>query len=87
MILNDGYARLASSMSGQIKKETTTHDTMELGTLQADGSLKIDRFVRPLPQGQYLRCRAAELLEPGKRVLVAWTNGGADPIVIDEVIT
>lgn len=74
-------------MSGQISRETPTHDALELGTLQADGSLKIDRFARAIPQGQFLRCRTVELLEPGKRVLVGWTNGGVDPVVLDEVIT
>lgn len=86
--MNDGYAKLAATLDRRTESVAKPkHDSMELGIIQADGSLLADGFPRPFPMGQYLRCRAAELLEPGARVLIAWTNGGTDPVIVDEVIT
>lgn len=45
---------LAQVISERISSQTHQQDALELGTIQADLSLKIDRFAKPIPKGEYL---------------------------------
>lgn len=38
----------------RIASQTARPDALELGTIQADMSLKLDRFAVPIPKGDYL---------------------------------
>jgi hypothetical protein len=131
--------KLAGVIAERISSQTQRPDALELGTIQDDMGLKLDRFTVPIPQGEYLVCRSLSLpdvmtvtvegqgahphgpsgehaqysgtgihshpgdegahvhdivrpeqlspLKPGDRVLVAWVNGGIDPVVIDVVVS
>ena len=111
---NSGVSKLAQVIAERIAGQTSWPDVLELGTIQADMSLKTDHFERPIPKGEYLVSRSLTLLDPmthttvagqdahihtvirpeqlsplkpGDRVLVAWVNGGIDPVVIDVVVS
>lgn len=111
---NSGVSKLAQVIAERIAGQTARPDVLELGTIQADMSLKTDHFEKPIPKGEYLVCRTLTLpnlmtttniagqdahihtvirpeqlspLKPGDRVLVAWVNGGIDPVVIDVVVS
>ena len=85
---NSGASKLAQVIAERISTQTARPDALELGTIQPDMSLKMDRFAVPMPKGEYLVCRRLlTSLEPGTRVLVAWVNNGIDPVVIDEVVS
>ena len=51
---NSGANKLAQVIAERISTQTTRPDALELGTIQGDMSLKIDRFAVPLPAGEYL---------------------------------
>jgi len=115
--LNRGASKLAQVIAERIASQTQQPDALELGTIQDDMSLKLDRFAVPVPKGEYLVCRSLKLsdpmtitteaivgdhgththdvlrpaqlapLTPGDRVLVAWVNGGIDPVIIDVVVS
>jgi len=137
-LANSGASKLAQVIAERISTQTARPDALELGSIQGDMSLKIDRFSVPIPKGEYLVCRTLTLpdpmtktvegqgahphgpsgehaqysgtgihshpreegahvhdivrpeqlspLKPGDRVLVAWVNGGIDPVVIDVVV-
>lgn len=115
-LANSGTSKLAQVIAERITSQTARPDALELGMIQDDMSLKLDRFAVPVPQGEYLVCRSLTLsdpmvttnevtvgdygthshnvprpeqlapLAPGDRVLVAWVNGGIDPVVIDVVV-
>jgi len=138
-LANSGASKLAQVIAERISAQTARPDALELGSIQEDMSLKIDRFAVPIPQGEYLVCRTLTLpdpmtktikgqgihphgpsgghsqfsgtgvhshpgdegahvhnivrpeqlspLKPGDRVLVAWVNGGIDPVIIDVVVS
>jgi len=138
-LANSGASKLAQVITERISTQTAKPDALELGRIQADMSLKIDRFAIPIPKGEYLVCRLLTIpdpmtqtvegqgthphgpsgghaqyvatgthshpesegahvhdvvrpeqlspLKPGDRVLVAWVNGGMDPVVIDVVVS
>lgn len=56
--------RLAQTLAGQIARQTASPDPLELGTIQADMSLLVDRFPIPIPPGDYLICRHLTLPDP-----------------------
>lgn len=51
---NSGANKLAQIIAERISTQTARSDTLELGTIQGDMSLKIDRFAVPIPRGEYL---------------------------------
>lgn len=51
---NSGANKLAQVIAERISTQTAMPDALELGTIQSDMSLKIDRFAVPIPQGEYL---------------------------------
>ena len=51
---NSGASKLAQVIAERIGSQTARPDALELGTIQGDMSLKIDRFAVPIPQGEYL---------------------------------
>ncbi len=51
---NDGANRLAQVIAERIAKQTQRPDALELGTIQGNMSLKLDRFAVPIPKGEYL---------------------------------
>jgi len=63
-LANTGASKLAQVIAERIASQTKQPDTLELGTIQADMSLKLDRFVVPIPQGDYLICRSLTLPDP-----------------------
>lgn len=52
--MNSGASKLARVIAERITTQTARPDALELGTIQGDMSLKIDRFAVPLPAGEYL---------------------------------
>ena len=52
--MNSGANKLAQVIAERISTQTAMPDALELGTIQGDMSLKIDRFAVPLPAGEYL---------------------------------
>jgi len=52
--LNSGANKLAQVIAERISTQTAMPDALELGTIQGDMSLKIDRFAVPIPKGEYL---------------------------------
>lgn len=61
---NRGISRLAQVLAGQISQQTDSPDVLELGTVQVDLSLLVDRFPIPIPPGDYLVCRHLTLPDP-----------------------
>ena len=51
---NSGASKLAQVIAERISSQTARPDALELGTIQGDMSLKLDRFAVPIPQGEYL---------------------------------
>ena len=51
---NSGASKLAQVIAERIGSQTARPDMLELGTIQGDMSLKLDRFAVPIPQGEYL---------------------------------
>jgi len=51
-------------MAEQIARQTSQPDPLELGTIQGDMSLKVDRFPIPIPAGEYMVCRHLTLPDP-----------------------
>ena len=85
---SNGTSKLAQVIAERIASQTQRPDALELGTIQPNMSLKLDRFAVPIPRGEYMiPRRLLTSLEPGARVLVAWVNNGIDPVVIDEVVS
>lgn len=90
---NRGINLLAQVISGRIAEQTRGSDELELGTIRPDAGLLLDRFPVPIPKGSYLvgrRLTEPETLSPlqaGDRVLVAWVNGGTDPVIVDVVVS
>jgi len=52
--LNSGTSKLAQVIAERISTQTARPDALELGSIQGDMSLKIDRFAVPIPRGEYL---------------------------------
>ena len=52
--MNSGANKLAQVIAERISTQTARPDTLELGTIQGDMGLKIDRFAVPIPKGEYL---------------------------------
>lgn len=50
----DGTSELAQVIAERITTQTRRPDALELGTIQGDMSLKLDRFAVPIPKGEYL---------------------------------
>jgi len=53
-MLNSGASKLAQVIAERIASQTQRPDALELGTIQDDMSLKLDRFAVPIPKGEYL---------------------------------
>lgn len=51
---NSGVSKLAQVIASRISQQVQRPDALELGTIQADLSLKLDRFAVPIPAGDYL---------------------------------
>ena len=51
---NSGTSKLAQVIAERISIQTAWPDALELGIIQGDMSLKIDRFAVPIPRGEYL---------------------------------
>ena len=51
---NSGTSKLAQVITERIANQTAKPDALELGTIQPDISLKLDRFAVPIPKGEYL---------------------------------
>ncbi len=51
---NSGTSKLAQVIVERISSQTQQPDALELGTIQADMSLLIDRFAISIPAGEYL---------------------------------
>jgi hypothetical protein len=70
-LVNSGASKLAQVIAERISTQTSMPDALELGTIQSDMSLKIDRFAVPIPQGEYLISEWT-----AKLILPAFSLGG-----------
>lgn len=52
--MNSGASKLAQVIAERIASQTQSPDALELGTIQGDMSLKLDRFAVPILKGDYL---------------------------------
>lgn len=52
--MTSGVNKLAQVIAERIASQTQKPDALELGTIQVDMSLKLDRFAVPIPKGDYL---------------------------------
>jgi hypothetical protein len=52
--LNSGAAKLAQTIAERITALSSRPDALELGTIQGDLSLRVDRFAVSIPKGDYL---------------------------------
>ena len=68
---NSGASKLAQVIAERISTQTSMPDALELGTIQSDMSLKIDRFAVPIPKGEYLISEWT-----AKLILPAFSLGG-----------
>ena len=59
--MNDGYNRLLRTIGSHVARQTRRADFLELGTIGGDMSLKLDRFSKSFPQGEYLVARTLAL--------------------------
>lgn len=84
--MNSGASKLAQVIAERIAVQTQRPDVLELGTMQPDLSLKLDRFAVPIPKGEYLLCTGLTL-QAGDRVLVGWVNDYTDPVVLCKVVS
>lgn len=69
--MNSGANKLAQVIAERISSQTARPDALELGIIQPDMSLKIDRFAVPIPQGEYLISEWT-----AKLILPAFSLGG-----------
>lgn len=53
-MVNSGASKLAQVIAERISTQTARPDALELGSIQGDMSLKLDRFAVPIPKGEYL---------------------------------
>ncbi|GEA17489.1 peptide methionine sulfoxide reductase [Moorella sp. E306M] len=51
---NSGVSKLAQVIASRISQQVQKPDVLELGAIQADMSLLLDRFPVPIPAGDYL---------------------------------
>jgi hypothetical protein len=58
---NQGASHLAQVVIDLIKKHAPAQAWNDWGTIQADGSLKLDRFTKPFPPGEYYTSRLLAL--------------------------
>lgn len=61
---NRGSNRLARLIAQRIADQTSRPSVIELGKINSDMSLKLDRFPHPIPAGDYLVCRSLTLPNP-----------------------
>lgn len=67
----NGINRLARVLDSRMTQRLQRPDVLELGTIQSDMSLKLDRFPIPIPKEDYLVCRTLTLPDP-----LTETDGG-----------
>lgn len=60
----EGINLLARALDSRIGDRSQRHDALELGVIQDDMSLLIDRFGIPIPTGQYWVVRSLTLPDP-----------------------
>ena len=63
-MVNSGASKLAQVIAERISSQTARPDALELGSIQDDMSLKLDRFAVPIPKGEYLVCRSLTIPDP-----------------------
>lgn len=78
--MNSGANKLAQVIAERISTQTAMPDALELGTIQGDMSLKIDRFAVPLPAGEYLIAEWTAKLS-----LPAFSIGGSQTGLLDSM--
>lgn len=61
---NHGVNRLALAFQNHFGQPKGQFDALELATIGADGSLRLDHFAEPIPAGEYLIDRALTLPDP-----------------------
>lgn len=83
---NQGINRLARTLAERMGEQSLQPPAYDLGTINADLTLKTDRFPVAIPPDDYLVCSGAvSRVVAGARVLVLWVNDGTDPVIIDTV--
>lgn len=80
---HSGISRLASVLSGRMKKESASPLVLDFGEIQETGALVTATFPVPIPKGEYSVCRqyGRQIAGVGTHVLVAWVQNEA--VVID----
>lgn len=78
--MNSGASKLAQVIAERISSQTARPDALELGSIQGDMSLKIDRFAVPIPAGEYLIAEWTAKLS-----LPAFSIGGSQTGLLDSM--
>jgi len=79
---NEGINRLARILDRRTEYQTDKPPVLDFGEIQNDMSLLSNHFPRPIPTGDYIVCKNAEI-SPKSRVFIAWV--GDDAVVIDTI--
>lgn len=95
---NRGVSRLAGIFDSRVSQKTKKPDVLELGVIQSDLSLKVDRYPHPIPVGDYLiaewimhlnipqKSRVVELASPSYSELTRIDfKVSSDPGKVDDV--
>lgn len=80
-----GTSKLASVLCKRMKKENESPLKLDIGEIQANGSLVTNTFPVPIPKGDYSVCSKFAKDKSGTRtwVLVAWVQNEA--VVVDAI--
>ncbi|MCI8414911.1 MAG: hypothetical protein HFF00_04700 [Ruminiclostridium sp.] len=87
--MDSSIDRFGNLLAGFIRESQKAGSSppLELGTLNADGSLSVDSLSRSIPKGEYMvgRHLQGDTGNIPRRVLIAWV--GVEPIVVDIVVS
>lgn len=71
---NSGATALTNTLHGMIKSMTDKPPVLDFGIINADYSLKINTFGKPIPKNEYSVCRQL-LYDPSEPLTVTYVDG------------
>lgn len=74
---NSGATALTNTLHGMIKSMTDRPPVLDFGVINADYSLKINTFAKPVPKNEYSVCRQL-LYDPSVELTTTYFDGTHD---------